>query len=150
MRQDKIDIISAQTVAFSATVAESAEYGAGDVAQFGVVLSNVGGAYDSSTGVFTCPNTGLYAFYVSVYTAATQQFQGLLLHDAVSGNDVTPLHVNVDMQNRNIAGRQSSNLQTIVCAAGDTVHVEVEGSGQILFAGYPFPTFSGYILQEFF
>ena len=110
----------------------------------------MGNAYNSESGVFTCPYDGLYAFYVSFYPAATQQFEGFIRHDAISGFDAIPLYAEVSNIGQNVAGRQSSNYQLIVCAPGDTVRVEVVGSDQMLFAGYPFSSFSGYMLQEFF
>ena len=40
----------------------------GQTAAFDTALTNVGGGYDTNTGIFTCPTSGLYFFGVATYT----------------------------------------------------------------------------------
>ena len=52
-------------MAFTAYVDENTETsGPDDAFVFNKVLTNVGQAYDESTGAFTCPISGIYVFTV--------------------------------------------------------------------------------------
>ena len=43
----------------------------GETVVYNTVQTNAGGGYDTGTGVFTCPVTGLYFFGTATYSAGT-------------------------------------------------------------------------------
>ena len=49
--------------------------------EFNTAPSNVGGGYDTGTGVFTCPVTGLYFFATSVYSSDSHNVIQLVKDD---------------------------------------------------------------------
>ena len=127
-------------VAFSAVPSVTRNYDDGDTLLFDTVYTNVGGAYNNVTGVFSCPSSGVYAFHVTVYSAVDASMNAAITHSRL-GSLVNVYVSNVDAT---VTGNQSSNLVVIDCAAGDTVHVQAASDGDNLFVGFPFPSFSGY------
>ena len=117
---------------------------------FDTVYTNHGSAYDPTTGVFTCPATGVYAFYMSLYTSSQDAFHGSLVHTGGGGTAAAAVNAFVDNSGSIYAGNQASNMLLVRCSAGDTVHVEAEQlSQQELFVGYPFVSFSGHFVGSF-
>ncbi|BFZ00973.1 hypothetical protein BsWGS_04012 [Bradybaena similaris] len=57
-----------KTIAFTATLTESRKVNANQVVKYNNVITNIGNAYNSYTGVFTAPVDGVYGFHMHVLT----------------------------------------------------------------------------------
>ncbi|OWF34510.1 Complement C1q tumor necrosis factor-related protein 3 [Mizuhopecten yessoensis] len=105
------------------------------------VLTNAGGAYDSSTGYFTCPESGVYVFFVTTLAFPNKHIETMLLKNGhrigmlISGNSDT--------------WGPSSNMVIVTAQKGDHVWVKVNDhyhdTGTVLHQG--FTTFSGFLLH---
>ncbi|WAR11559.1 hypothetical protein MAR_025739 [Mya arenaria] len=54
------------TVAFYGKINDLAQVQQGDILQFNNVITDIGHAYDTSTGLFTAPTAGLYVFGTTI------------------------------------------------------------------------------------
>ncbi|KAK7507750.1 hypothetical protein BaRGS_00000715 [Batillaria attramentaria] len=105
------------------------------VVSFDDVISNAGGGYDSSTGVFTAPASGTYVFYLQT-----------LNHNTRDGRIFLDIIKNGEFLSRVHAGwspfENGSTLSVTHLEKGDTVNVQV--SFGTAFWGGVFTTFSGF------
>ena len=104
---------------------------------FDGVKTNIGNAYDSSTGVFTAPSSGIYLF---AYTCGD------------SSDFVTDLEVNGQSNRRNerkgdgVAFFWITVSVVVELQANDNVTVTVQQGASVRFSS-PFGGFSGYLLS---
>ena len=114
------------------------------VVPFPVVVTNIGGGYDPTSGKYTCPVDGVYVFSVSVLS----QHSKLGLCSLIVGWDKK---TTAYADGRGSSFGHSTNMITTQCNAGqqvwcqsyhDTLHVYVYDSE------YRYSTFSGFLLHK--
>lgn len=103
-----------EAVGFSA-FGFSGTFGEGDTIPFPGIISNVGGHYDVTNSVFTCPITGLYVFHASLTSQS-----GYFMTADIMRNSTALVTVVGDVTNL----IQGSNMAVFVCDQFDTVYVE--------------------------
>lgn len=108
------------------------------------VVLNEGSAFDNQTGVFTCPEAGVYHFDVTIMAFSNEQVE-------------TELVINGNLFMRNFAGgyqryNQGTNSVLARLSVGDRVWVRIMKSpsintdGVTRVYGYAWSTFSGYMI----
>ena len=108
---------------------------------FDSVVTNVGGAYDWSTGTFTCPSPGVYVF---TWTLATFQGKSCDARLYINGSS-RPLRAYAGLKGVSGTARsQSTMVATVRLSAGDTVWVQTEGCDFFYYS--PYNAFSGWKL----
>ncbi|KAK3582877.1 hypothetical protein CHS0354_012489 [Potamilus streckersoni] len=113
--------------------------------KFDHVLTNEGSAYDASTGTFTAPVSGVYAFYLTV-TNTPQYSASLVL--AKNGNP----QASVLAHGTPTSGWQTSTIATMVTLHnGEQVWAQDEGQFSTIeqLDGYEFSSFSGHLVAPF-
>ncbi|VDI30123.1 Hypothetical predicted protein [Mytilus galloprovincialis] len=109
---------------------------------FDVAKTNQGNGYNSHTGVFSCPKTGIYVFVWVVRLYSARHSTELMINNSVYGS--------LYLRNGHTDGTVSG---TVVAHAskGDSVYVRIhsthEGSGYINSNTYGKTTFSGWLLN---
>lgn len=129
----KMDLMATQIAAVQQPVTFSASFTSSDVEkitegatlQFDQVVFNTGGGYDPSTGVFTAPTAGQYAFYLHM-TLNVNNPQALKA-DIYKGHTLL-LRVAVCCGGVD-AG---SNMTTVNLEKGETVHVRLVTEDKLL------------------
>nr|KAI8738783.1 complement C1q-like protein 4; partial [Biomphalaria glabrata] len=132
-----------QEVAFSAGLSHHETLVANKKVVYDTIFTNVGGAYNSNTGIFTCPTAGLYVF----------QFHAL---SHSSGNMWLELH-----HNYNYVASIWGHIDNEYSAAGNSVilrlakddQVFVQAADQTDLYGTPqeiYGTFSGYLISSIY
>ena len=115
---------------------------ANQILVFSSVLYNVGGAYDSSTGVFTCPLAGSYFFSFSgLYNNGHNAQGAAYIRLNGSGSSNTGEKYRAYHHNSGSNYLQISTAGVIVCAVNDTVDIFTEIVGghigaETAFSGY--------------
>ena len=120
-KADKRFVLGVETAAFHATLnpGQTSHHTIGEIIVFDSVLLNLGGAYDATTGVFTCPMDRVYIFSTSIMSASSTQ-QNLVHVDIMkNGAEIAAAYA---------SGGSSEQEQGSVSAAvqlvrGDTVWV---------------------------
>ena len=108
---------------------------------FDSVVTNVGGAYDGSTGTFTCPSPGVYVF---TWTLTTIQGKYCRTRLYINGSR-RPLEAFASLSGVSGTPRsQSTMVETVRLSAGDTVWVRTMGCNY--FYDSPYNAFSGWKL----
>jgi hypothetical protein len=135
------------SVAFSARFADSHDSSAHGISLgshqtlvFDDALTNVGSAYSTSTGIFTSPVAGTYAFFL---TQMSPNAHGQIDLSIVRNGQVLDM---VFLEGgRTDSDEQGSSLVTIHCAQGDQVWVRQE-AGDAVRASY-WTVFTGFLLH---
>ncbi|KAL2086816.1 hypothetical protein ACEWY4_017875 [Coilia grayii] len=129
---------SGGAVAFYAALTQ--EFGRDAVLKFSDVVTNVGDAYSSATGKFTCPRAGLYHFSFNILKAGQR-----IRVEMVSADKVVATAVALDLQHADSA----SGSAVLRLAKGDEVFLRLSGSDKTMVDnGHRFSTFMGYLLHE--
>lgn len=126
-------------VGFSAGLSKMVKTNDTDLIVYDRVFLNMGNGYDSTTGVFTCPNAGTYAFLVHGVSTATSQ----LNLDIYRNNNYT-VSVFAHIHNGYASGHQS-----IVLQLDEQDQVYVQARGVTALYGQPneiYSTFSGFMV----
>ncbi|CAG2255320.1 COL8A [Mytilus edulis] len=109
---------------------------------FDVVKTNQGGGYNSHTGVFTCPKTGIYVFVWVVRLFSAYHSFELMINNTVYGTTY--------LYKKNTGGSISGTVVAHV-SKGDSVYVRMHssytGSGVLLSDIYGKTAFSGWLLN---
>lgn len=132
---------AATIVHFTAFAPDDQSCNDGVIIQFPSVIDNIGGNYDESTSVFTCPLTGYYLFHVSILSG-----QGFLMRaDITNGEDSLVALRAWDTDSTEFGSTQIVTL----CTAGDEVAVRCMYGPNVLM-GYSdrVSTFSGTLLSQ--
>ena len=108
---------------------------------FDDLVTNVGGAYDRSTGTFTCPSPGVYVFTWTVTTEEEKYCQARL---HINGSRrLLEAYANLDAVSGQ-ARSQSTMVETVRLSAGDTVWVRTDYCTNLW--GLRYNAFSGWKL----
>ncbi|VDH94637.1 Hypothetical predicted protein [Mytilus galloprovincialis] len=109
---------------------------------FDVVKTNQGSGYNSHTGVFTCPKTGIYVFVWVIRLGSGYHSFDLMINNTVFGT--TYLH------NHSTDGNVSGTVVAHV-SKGDSVYVRMhstyKGTGVVHSDVYGRTAFSGWLLN---
>ena len=109
------------SVAFTATSSTSGSH-SGKVI-FNNVVTNEGGAYNGSTGVFTCPSSGVYVF---IWTIMTQYGKMCYADLSINGTRKQSVRAGVDLRGTSsLAYTQSTASRTARLSKGQKVWVHV-------------------------
>lgn len=109
-------------IAFDAML--SHDYVHGDqqaVLKFDNVLTNVGNAYNPSTGIFTAPTDGTYLFNWSIRTGYLASIVTKLM---VNGKMVQATHTDSSLDQANQFDAHSSKTAILTLIEGDKVYIE--------------------------
>ncbi|XP_071153663.1 complement C1q-like protein 4 [Mytilus edulis] len=132
-----------QIIAFYAYISKDLYPGAGRRLVFDVTKTNQGKGYNSHTGVFTCPQTGIYVFVWVIRMHLSEHSTELMINGSVYGSTYLYAKNSVD-------GSVSGTVVAHV-SKGDTVYVRNNlaraGVGMIASDKDGKSTFSGWILQ---
>ncbi|XP_071166036.1 complement C1q-like protein 4 [Mytilus edulis] len=134
---------SSQVIAFHAFISKVVYPKAGDTLVFDTTKTNGGNGYDSNTGVFTCPKTGMYVFVWVIRMYKAEHSTELMIKNSVYGSTFL----------RAKKGDDGSVSGTVIAhvSKGDTVYVrnhsKYAGDGRIHSNVHGKPTFSGWLLQ---
>ncbi|KAL4237155.1 hypothetical protein ACF0H5_005535 [Mactra antiquata] len=114
-------------VAFTAYLSHDINPGSKQTIKFDKVITNEGMAYNNHTGVFTCPEAGVYLFSFTLgergsHTGSDQIWAELMANsEVVVGGAVETMHTAQDLQ--------GGNLAAIRLNLGDAVWVETISTG---------------------
>ncbi|XP_060063260.1 cerebellin-2-like [Ylistrum balloti] len=131
-----------EIVAFSAGLTNTVSLSSGETIQFDKVFSNVGGGYDVSTGVFTAPKNGIYAFTIHGYDANSDKAMWIELKK----ND--DLLVSISGYNSHSS---AGNSVITYLSGGENVHVQARPNQSFSLFGrvdQVYATFSGYMIGQ--
>ncbi|XP_022100030.1 collagen alpha-1(X) chain-like [Acanthaster planci] len=127
-------------VAFTVYLSSHFTGNSGDTVIFDNIRTNVGDAYDSETGVFTCSVAGVYFFSVTVMGLVDGPRPDAIL--VVNGSGITRVR-----DSHPGYYHQSSNALVTTLVNGDTVSLIVgSGAGQRIFC-CSYSSFSGFLVQ---
>ncbi|XP_063431084.1 caprin-2-like [Mytilus trossulus] len=132
-----------QVIAFHAFISKDVYPKAGERLVFDTTKANEGSVYNSNTGVFTCPKTGMYVFVWVIRMVTAEHSTELMINNSVHGSTFL----------RAKKGDEGSVSGTVVAhvSKGDTVYVRnhsaYAGDGRIHSNIHGKPTFSGWLLQ---
>ncbi|KAK3105058.1 hypothetical protein FSP39_016358 [Pinctada imbricata] len=102
-----------------------------------MVITNRGGAYDSNTGIFTCPSPGAYVFtWSSMSGRDSEECAVYIVH-----NGVKLMESDSDNEG-NHQYEVASNTITLVLVKGDRVWIQTTHGNNCM--GYPYTGFSGW------
>ncbi|XP_042258147.1 complement C1q tumor necrosis factor-related protein 3-like [Thunnus maccoyii] len=102
------------------------------------VITNIGDAYNSCTGIFTAPVNGLYYFSFNTYGYNTHNTGAILMKNGVLQVSTFDFH-GADTSDT------TSNNAVLQLVAGDKVHLELWENGRV-FDHNAHTTFSGFLL----
>ncbi|KAL4219128.1 Complement C1q-like protein 4 [Mactra antiquata] len=128
-------------VAFYATHSEHDIHhlGVNQILQFQQVITNIGQAYNNSTGAFRAPVGGTYVFHATVLGIDIKTANHMYAHFAVDGTPYSRFWVT--------GGDQSSQMFVVDLKPGQTVSVRNDFADEG-FVGQHFSTFSGFLLYQ--
>lgn len=132
----------AKIVAFSAGLTHTMPVSSGETIPFDKIFANVGGGYDSTTGVFTAPKSGIYDFTIHGYDSNQDKAMWIELKK----ND--DLLVSISGYNSHST---AGNSVITYLSAGERVYVQARPNQQFSLFGKPdqvYATFSGYMIGE--
>ncbi|XP_052776748.1 heavy metal-binding protein HIP-like [Mya arenaria] len=134
------------SVAFFARLDKSYEnIGAWETIVFKTVVTNEGGAYDGTTGVFTAPVNGTYVFYSNIMTK-----EGTSIETSLKVNDINKLY----LYSGGPTGfyGPGSNMAVLNLNSGDKVKMVKHGpwGSEPFYIHVNWSTFSGFLLNTSF
>ena len=126
--------------AFSARPSEDREHVTGELMQFDVAISNLGGYYQADNSVFICPFDGVYVFSLNALSQP-----GYLLDNRLYIDNQN--YVNAWADNVDGAFNQASNMYVGFCAAGSQAWAKVNSASRS--RGSRSTVFSWFLLQRY-
>lgn len=130
-------------ISFAARPTETKVYNEGELVEFPGIITNYGGHYDPSTSTFTCPYTGFYMFFVSVFKDYNQSSDRMVATIALEGTTLSTAY------SRNDAGASydsASNMIVTLCQMGQRVWIKSNFDDSALYQGFA-STFQGTLLR---
>ncbi|XP_053386491.1 complement C1q and tumor necrosis factor-related protein 9A-like [Mercenaria mercenaria] len=138
-----IRTLNSDVIGFTAVLKEHAiDLPTGSTIVYDNVYYNAGNAYDTSTGVFTCPRSGLYLFYINVepFDESLPAAIAILINGSYRVDAVAERY---DVGHDSTGG----NMMVEHLQEGDRVWVETyEHDNQDLYKG--FTSFSGVLIRS--
>ena len=135
---------STPTVIFTSKNLAGKDYKTGDVFKFTTIVSNIGDGYDSSTGNFTAPFTGVYMFTATLCAYSKKSMYAHLI--AAGTTLAVTRHYNADAH-----GTCTSISGVAKLSKGETARVQAGGHGSYPGALYSddvrWPSFSGMLVH---
>ncbi|XP_061187002.1 complement C1q-like protein 4 [Saccostrea echinata] len=127
-------------VGFTAGIPSQSSFWTGDVLIFSNVITNIGGGYNSNTGIFTAPVAGMYQFFVNICSYASKTTSYYIVLNGIS--KVTALS-----QSSNHAPYQTgTNMLLVRLEQGDKVWIKRRSGSGYYSSSPPFTTFSGFLI----
>lgn len=112
-------------IAFSAYVHTNQDTKGGETIKFDAVLYSIGGGYNESSGIFTCPETGVYLFSVTLQCDPRQG--KTLLTSSLKVNSMTTVSMLSRSTGKEDYCSQGSILFILHLSKGQTVCIETYG-----------------------
>ena len=140
-----LDFASADgsTVAFTAYASTGKTTYTSEVVIFNEIITNQGGAYSKSTGIFTCPTEGVYAFTWTHLIHAGNYCHAYLYKNGAQQN--LDAHSNLQgMSSTSVVYTMASMSGTLHLSRGD--HVWIHSTHCESFMNTPYNSFSGWKL----
>ena len=110
--------------------------------KFATVSTNIGGHYNSNTGVYTCEHPGIYVFTVHLYKAPSSSVSNAQTY--IKQNDANTIWTYCDSSGNSDGGYyESSNTAVLHLNRGDRVNL---GSGSVASTMNYLTSFSGFLL----
>lgn len=135
-------LIHTRMTAFTAILSRSVSLGEEEIIRYDNVLTNIGNAYHSATGIFTVTTSGLYSLSASMMGDPSNHIHLLLV---LNNNELVRLYT------AGKRGRHEISSQTInvLLSKNDKVWVQhMKGSGSNIYGAERFNVFSGVLLYE--
>lgn len=129
-------------VAFSAGLTRTMHFSKGEAILFDKTYTNVGGGYDMTTGTFTAPKNGIYAFHIHAYDSNTDQAMWLELK---KNQD---LLVSISGYNSHSS---AGNSVIVFLSQGEHISVRARPNQEFSLFGKAdqvYATFTGYLIGE--
>ena len=114
--------------------------------RFTRVITNIGGHYSTSTGIFTCEYAGIYNFALHILKQSGSNFAECTIRK----NQSTVANAHSDPDGDSEIGYLSSSASVVIhMARGDKMDVYCRSSLNTLHTGYSYMynSFSGFLLQ---
>ncbi|XP_031665552.1 uncharacterized protein LOC116358550 [Oncorhynchus kisutch] len=133
-------------VAFSASLAAPGQGGNTGPFNTGITLvyrhiySNIGNAYNPTTGIFTAPVRGLYLFRFYIYGGGDSSVPTTTFLQK-NGHQIATAHAH-----QSSGGINSSNGVSLLLEVGDVVYMYLWAKNKIYDSEYHHSTFSGHLL----
>ncbi|XP_045187953.1 complement C1q-like protein 4 [Mercenaria mercenaria] len=135
-------------VAFTAAIQPRVQdhVGANATVKFETVITNLGGGYNNTTGVFTAPLPGLYMFSCSLLDHFDGKHGSAKLHAEIVQNDkiLGRVFAHADDTNRD----QGANTVFVQVNQGDRIFIRSVDNNDLALGGEMYSTFSGYLLMQ--
>jgi hypothetical protein len=135
-------------VSFTAGVSSRNTYWSSGTLIFNKVLHNQGAGYDSSSGVFTAPSAGVYAFYVSITSYSTNE-----IHVDITLNGYAQVTASAkggsgddDYDSYAYPYQTGSNMAIISLQRGDRVWIQYRSGTGYNSNSVPITTFTGFLI----
>lgn len=140
MKDHHLDTFPDTVVAFLAVLDASISIGSNQIIVFERVITNIGQAYSSQTGVFTAPVDGIFLFTTTLLTENNKEIWCYVM---LNGKDVARIN------ERGTDGRHGSGSQTVILQLNEGDEVDVRNS-KYLFAlqGGAYGSFAGFLIKE--
>ncbi|KAK3775000.1 hypothetical protein RRG08_036294 [Elysia crispata] len=132
-------VLGVQEIAFSAGLAHHEYLQASQKVVYDTIFVNVGGGYDSTTGVFTCPTPGLYMFQFHALSHSSSNMWLELHHNYAYVSSIWG-HIDQDYA-------AASNSVILRLAKNDQVYIQTADQTDLYGAtSEVYGTFSGYLI----
>ena len=135
-----------ETTAFHATVNTglTSHHTIGETVVFENVLLNLGGGYDATTGVFTCPMDGVYIFSTSIMTISGSHTEQTRVHVDImkNGAEIAAAYANGGSGEM----EQGSVSAAVQLVRGDTVKVAYQRHTDVHVWGDRLTSFMGVLV----
>ncbi|KAK3096451.1 hypothetical protein FSP39_000286 [Pinctada imbricata] len=126
-----------RTIAFTVSTSSGLQNYNHKIIKYDKVFTNKGSAYNTNTGIFTCPTTGTYVFTWSTMSSLdSQPCSAYIYHN---GNR---LLVAYSYEAGGSYHETASNTMVLTLTMGDRVWIQTE-TGTYCY-GYPYTGFSGW------